>query len=181
MDDLKSTVTLVAPAKVNGIRKAAGATVTVSATLALQLAASGAISAELAEHLSEAFDTSETPLEDDFHQAVETAALDRIEELKIKNELEVANLLEKHGREIAEITAGYAAEQQKITDLLGEERAKASVLEGDLEAARRRYETAEEAAGEISGDLAKEKEARAVAEAKLAEIGATQKPAKATK
>lgn len=160
MDDLNGPVTLIAPAKVNGVRKPAGATVTVSATLALQLAASGAISAELAEQLSEAFDTSETPLEGDFNQAVEAAALEQVEELKIKHELEVTGLLEKHGKEIAEITAGYAAEQQKMTDQLNEEKAKRLVLQGDL---------------------AKQKEARAAVEAKLAEASATQKPAKSTK
>ena len=169
MDENKVSVPLISPAKINGVREPAGKTVTVSTTLALQLAASGAIPSDLAERLSDAIDMSDTPLEGDFQQAVEDAAAGRIEVLK-----------QKHGLEIVEITERYAAEQQKLTEQLNEASAKASVLEGDLAAAQRRYETAESSAVEISGDLAKEKEARAEAEKKLAEVTAskTSKPAK---
>ncbi|WP_320200499.1 hypothetical protein RMR16_008690 [Agrobacterium sp. rho-13.3] len=169
MDDKNVSVSLIAPAKVNGVREPAGKTVTVSATLALQLAASGAINPELAAQLSQALDMSDTLLESDFQQAVENAAVDRIEVFKVKYDLEHAKLIDS-----------YATEQREITDQLTEVSEKAAVLEGDLAAARRRYETAEEAAAEISADLAAEKTARAEAERKLADATAP-KPAKTAK
>ncbi|MDH0908029.1 hypothetical protein N5C66_06390 [Rhizobium pusense] len=156
MDENKVSVPLIAPAKINGVREPAGKTVTVSTTLALQLAASGAIPSDLAERLSDAIDMSDTPLEGDFQQAVETVAADRIEVLKVKHELEVAKLIEDH-----------AAELKALTDQSADANA---ILTADLAAAVKRAETAE-------GDLVAEKAARAEAEAKLAEKAtATPKP-----
>lgn len=79
MDDKTISVTLTGPAKINGTRKPSGATVSVSTTLALQLAASGVINPELARTLAEAM--QDTPLASDFEAAVEAAAAERVADL----------------------------------------------------------------------------------------------------
>ncbi|MCM2291088.1 hypothetical protein NAC44_01935 [Allorhizobium sp. BGMRC 0089] len=81
MSDLVS-VTLTGPAKIGGIRKPAGTTVSVSTMLALQLAASGVINPELAQSLSDA--VSATPLEHDFQAVVDAAVAERLAVLETK-------------------------------------------------------------------------------------------------
>lgn len=163
MDENKVSVPLIAPAKINGVREPAGKTVPVSTTLALQLAASGAIPSDLAERLSNAIDMSDTPLEGDFQKAVEDAAADRIEVLKVEHELEVAKLSEDH-----------AAELKALTDQSADTNAKIDSLTIDLAAAVKRAET-------VEADLAAEKAARAEAEAKLAEKATATPKTAATK
>jgi hypothetical protein len=90
MSDLVS-VTLTGPAKIDGRRKPAGTTVSVSTTLALQLAESRVINPELAQSLSDAM--SATPLESDFQAAVDKAVAERLATLDAKaaDELKAAN------------------------------------------------------------------------------------------
>lgn len=87
MSDFVS-VTLTGPAKIGGDRKPAGATVAVSTTLALQLAASGVINPELAQSLSDAVNA--TPLESDFQAAVDAAVAGRLEKVNAKAMLDAA-------------------------------------------------------------------------------------------
>jgi chromosome segregation ATPase len=75
MSEKTVSVTLTGPAKIAGHRKPAGATIEVSTTLALQLAASGVINPELAKSLSEAVNA--TPLESDFQAAVTSLEAER--------------------------------------------------------------------------------------------------------
>lgn len=91
MTEESISVTLTGPAKIDGKRKPAGTTVSVSTTLALQLAASGAINPELAKSLSEAVNA--TPLESDFQAAVDKAVSERLATLDAKSadELRAAN------------------------------------------------------------------------------------------
>ncbi|WCK24629.1 hypothetical protein [Agrobacterium pusense] len=153
MDDNTISVTLTGPAKVNGVREPSGKTVTVSPTLALQLAASGVINPELAERLSNALDMSDTALESDFQKAVEDAAAGRIDVLKADHLLDTATLENRifdltrdldHEKETV-LTA--VSDLQRKDNLLTEERQKVA----DLETA-----------------LATEKQARTDAETRLA-------------
>lgn len=112
MDEPTISVTLTGPAKVNGVREPSGKTVTVSPTLALQLAASGVINPELAEQLSNALDMSDTALESDFQKAVEDAVAGRIDELKAEHGLKVSELEEK----VAELEAELTTEKQAGAD-----------------------------------------------------------------
>ncbi|MCM2431959.1 hypothetical protein [Agrobacterium rosae] len=192
MDEQKHALTLTGPAKVNGIHEPAGRTVTVSATLALQLAASGAINPDLAAQLSEALDLSDTLLESDFQEAVEEAAAGRIELLGVEHMLEIATLenqLFDLSKELAESSTAVATSlsglneaRQRVTELENqiEQAPSITTLTTDLANAVNRAVTAETAAAEISGDLATEKAARAEAERKLAEATAP-KPAKTAK
>lgn len=72
MEDRKLSVILTGPAKINGVREPAGKTVTVTTSLALQLAASGVINSDQVEGAVLA-DLSDTPLETEFQQAVNDA------------------------------------------------------------------------------------------------------------
>jgi chromosome segregation ATPase len=157
MDDKEFSVTLTGPAKVHGVREKAGKTVTVSPTLALQLAASGVINPELAEQLSNALDMSDAVLEIDFQKAVEDAAAGRIDVLKADHLLDTATLENRifdltrdldHEKETV-LTA--VSDLQRKDNLLTEERQKVA----DLETA-----------------LTNEKQARADADTKLADAQA---------
>jgi hypothetical protein len=91
MTEKSISVTLTGPAKIDGKRKPAGTTVSVSTTLALQLAASNVINPELAKSLSEAVNA--TPLESDFQAAVDKAVAERLATLDAKaaEDLKAAN------------------------------------------------------------------------------------------
>lgn len=112
----KVNVTLTGPAKVNGVREPAGKTVTVSTTLALQLAASGVINPEAAQALSAAI--SETQLGSDFDAAVRAAvadreanwatAMDHFETMAEDREIALEKRLEKAGADIGELIASQA-------------------------------------------------------------------------
>lgn len=184
MDEQKHALTLTSPAKVNGIHEPAGKTVNVSATLALQLAASGAINPELAAQLSKALDLSDTLLESDFQDAVEDAAAGRIELLGVKHMIDIATLenqLFDLSKALAESSTAAATSlselndaRQRVIELEAqiEQAPSITTLTADLAAAVKRAATAEDAAGEIAADLATEKAARAEAEQKLAEATA---------
>ena len=74
MTDVRDiSVELTGPAKVYGVREPAGKTVTVSATVALHLAAAGVINPELATSIVAAAE----PLGSDFDSAVRAAVADR--------------------------------------------------------------------------------------------------------
>lgn len=154
MDEKTISVTLTGPAKINGVREPTGKTVTVSPTLALQLAASGVINPQLAEQLSNALDMSDTVLESDFQKAVEDAAAGRIDVLK-----------EQHGLEIQKIIAAAAGTE--------------AGLEGRLKEAVARAEAAEKTVTDLTADLAAEVKARTAAEKKAeglqAKLAKTQK------
>ncbi|AGN38700.1 hypothetical protein RHYG_00031 [Rhizobium phage RR1-B] len=154
MNEPNISVTLTGPAKVHGVREKAGKTVTVSPTLALQLAASGVINPELAEQLSDALDMSDTVLEIDFQKAVEDAAAGQIDVLKADHLLDTATL------------------ENRIFDLtheLDREKSAASTAVADLQ------EDLAEAGGKIADletALTTEKQARADAETRLADAQA---------
>lgn len=154
MDEQTIAVTLTGPAKIYGVREPAGKTVTVSTTLALQLAASGAINPELAEKLSGALDMSDTVLESDFQKAVEDAAAGRATVLKAEHDVEIQKLATAHAASVAD-------------------------LEKRLKEATERAEAAEKTVADLTVDLATEVKARTAAEkkaeglqAKLAKITA---------
>lgn len=114
MTEESISVTLTGPAKIDGKRKPAGTTVSVSTTLALQLAASGAINPELAKSLSEAVNA--TPLESDFQAAVDKAVSERLATLDAKaaDELKAANeRIAELERELSEKTKSEAAKPAK--------------------------------------------------------------------
>lgn len=153
MSELKHSITLTGPAKVNGIHEPAGKTVTVSTTLALQLAASGAIPPDLAERLSGAIDMSDTLLESDFREAVENAAAGRIELLKAENLLEVAAL------------------ENQIFDLTNEAAEHKSAWEktlSDLRDSGEELKVERQKIADLETELTSEKQAKADAEGKLA-------------
>ncbi|KJF67405.1 hypothetical protein [Rhizobium nepotum] len=152
MNDTKIDVTLTGPAKVNGIREPAGKTVSVSSTLALQLAASGVLDPALAEQLSRALDMSDTALESDFQQAVEDAAAGRIEVMKAENLLEVATL------------------ENKLFDLTKETEEHKSAWEkalSDLYDSRKELTAERQKVAGFETELAAEKQARTDADGKL--------------
>ncbi|BCH58521.1 hypothetical protein RvVAR0630_11450 [Agrobacterium vitis] len=108
MSDL-ITVTLTGPAKIGGQRKLAGATIAVSTTLALQLAASGVINPEVAQSLAEAM--QDTPLASDFQAAVDAAVAERITTLEIKTAEELATAqrrIDELDQETEDLTADLA-------------------------------------------------------------------------
>lgn len=152
MDEQKHAVTLTGPAKVNGIHEPAGRTVTVSATLAVQLAASGAINPDLAGQLSQALDMSDALLESDFQRAVEDAAAGRIDVLKAENLLEVATL------------------ENKLFDLTKETEEHKSAWEkafSDLYDSRKELTAERQKVAGFETELAAEKQARTDADGKL--------------
>lgn len=115
MSDLVS-VTLTGPAKIGGNRKPAGSTVSVSTTLALQLAASGVINPELAQSLSDAMNA--TPLESDFQAAVDKAVAERLATLDAKaaEDLKAANeRIAELERQLSEKAKPEAAKTTKTT------------------------------------------------------------------
>ncbi|CUX69307.1 MULTISPECIES: hypothetical protein [Agrobacterium] len=154
MDDKEFSVTLTGPAKVHGVREKAGKTVTVSPTLALQLAASGVINPELAEQLSNALDMSDTVLEIDFQKAVEDAAAGRIDLLKADHLLDTATLENRIFDLTHELDRERSAVGTAVADLQ-DELVEAGEKIADLETA-----------------LTTEKQAKADAETKLAEVQA---------
>ncbi|MDH0907401.1 hypothetical protein N5C66_00800 [Rhizobium pusense] len=161
MDEPNISVTLTGPAKVNGVREPTGKTVTVSPTLALQLAASGVINPELAERLSNALDMSDTALEGDFQKAVEDAAAGRIDVLKVEHLLEIETLNETVstlrndliGRTLSLNTA--LADLQTNEGRLVEERQKVADLEIRLTAEQQAKADAETRLAEAQAELAK--------------------------
>ena len=161
MDEPTISVTLTGPAKVNGVREPTGKTVTVSPTLALQLAASGVINPELAERLSNALDMSDTALEGDFQKAVEDAAAGRIDVLKAEHLLEIETLKETVstlrndliGRTLSLNTA--LADLQTNEGTLVEERQKVADLEIRLTAEQQAKADAETKLAEAQAELAK--------------------------
>lgn len=132
----KVSVTLTGPAKIHGVREPAGRTVTVSTTLALQLAASGVINPEAAQALSAAI--SETPLGSDFDATVRAAvadreanwatAMDHFETMAEDREIALEKRLEKAGADIGELIAAQAELEAKLTA----ETARADVAEKAL-------------------------------------------------
>ena len=151
MDEPTISVTLTGPAKVNGVREPTGKTVTVSPTLALQLAASGVINPELAERLSNALDMSDTALESDFQKAVEDAAAGRIDLLKADHLLDTATL------------------ENRIFDLTHElDREKSAVSTAVADLQDKLVEAGSKIA-DLETALATEKQARADAETRLAD------------
>ncbi|MCQ9145855.1 hypothetical protein [Ochrobactrum sp. BTU2] len=139
MEDRKLSVTLTGPAKIDGVREPAGKSVTVTTTLALQLAASGVINPDAVRD-AVSVDLSDTPLESDFQEAVERAA-------------------EEKAKALVEAAVSGAVEPLK---------AQITELKGDLSAMKARAETAEKAASDLETDLSTEKKARADADAELA-------------
>ncbi len=157
MDEQEFSVTLTGPAKVHGVREKAGKTVTVSPTLALQLAASGVINPELAEQLSSALDMSDTALESDFQKAVEDAAAGRIDVLKADHLLDAALL------------------ENRIFDLtrdLGREKSTVSTAVADLQAKDDQLVEARQKVADLEAELTTEKQAKADAETRLVEAQA---------
>lgn len=157
MDENTISVTLTGPAKVNGVREPSGKTVTVTPTLALQLAASGVINPELAEQLSNALDMSDTALESDFQKAVEDAAAGRIDVLKAE-----------HGLKVSEL-------EGKISDLSAElEGAKHAVETGlaDAHASSNQLKDVRQKVADLEAELTTEKQARTDAETRLADAQA---------
>ena len=157
MDEPTISVTLTGPAKVNGVREPSGKTVTVTPTLALQLAASGVINPELAEQLSNALDMSDTALESDFQKAVEDAAAGRIDVLKADHLLDTALL------------------ENRIFDLtrdLGREKSTVSTAIADLQAKDSQLVEARKKIADLETDLTTEKQAKADAETRLADAQA---------
>ncbi|BCH55276.1 hypothetical protein ACQZ61_06425 [Agrobacterium vitis] len=127
------SVTLTGPAKIDGQRQPAGATVTVSTTLALQLAASGVINPELAKSLAEA--VQDTPLASDFQAAVDAAVAERIATLESKTAEELATAQ----RQIAELdqeTENLTADLADAITRLGKADARVAELEKLLAAAQ---------------------------------------------
>ena len=139
MEDRKLSVTLTGPAKIDGVREPAGKSVTVTTTLALQLAASGVINPDA---VRDAFPVglSDTPLESDFQEAVDRAA-------------------EEKAKVLVETAVSGAAEPLK---------AEITELKADLSVMTERAETAEKSASDLKAELSTEKQARADAEAQLA-------------
>lgn len=154
MNEPNISVTLTGPAKVNGVREPTGKTVTVTPTLALQLAASGVINPELAEQLSNALDMTDTVLEGDFQKAVEDAAVGRIDVLKADHLLDTATLENRIFDLTHELDREKSAASTAVADLQ-ENLVEAGRKIADLEAA-----------------LTAEKQARTDAETKLAEVQA---------
>lgn len=117
MDDPKISVTLTGPAKIAGKRLPPGKTVTVSHTLALQLAASGVINPEVARTLAEAIS--------DVSDEITSGQEDRPAEMKAEVE---ARLREEIGDELAAALAEKAALVRLVRDLEdAEARAKAEI------------------------------------------------------
>ncbi|RSC36179.1 hypothetical protein EGT36_01915 [Agrobacterium sp. FDAARGOS_525] len=161
MDDNKVSVPLIAPAKINGVREPAGKTVTVSTTLAIQLAASGAIPCDLAERLSDAIDMSDTALESDFQQAVKDAAAGRIDVLKAENLVEVAHLenkifdLSRDLDQKKQTISAAASDLQEKENLLIEARQKVADLETELTGEKQVRTDAESKLAAAQAELAK--------------------------
>lgn len=161
MDEPTISVTLTGPAKVNGVREPSGKTVTVTPTLALQLAASGVINPDLAEQLSNALDMSDTALESDFRKAVEDAAAGRIDVLKAEHLLEIETLNETVsnlkndliGRTLSLNTA--LADLQTNEGRLVEERQKVADLEAALAIEKQSRADAETRLADALAELAK--------------------------
>ncbi|MGV1939519.1 hypothetical protein ACQZ5D_03520 [Agrobacterium sp. 22-211-1] len=161
MDENTISVTLTGPAKVNGVREPSGKTVTVTPTLALQLAASGVINPELAEQLSNALDMSDTALESDFQKAVEDAAAGRIDVLKAEHGLKVAELegqITGLSTELADhklaVEKGLAA-LNACSNQLKDERQKVADLETALTSEKQAKTDAETGLAEAQAELAK--------------------------
>ncbi|MCJ7996070.1 hypothetical protein J5N58_16755 [Rhizobium cremeum] len=164
MDD-KVNVTLTGPAKVNGVREPAGKTVTVSTTLALQLAASGVINPEAAKALSVAI-AEPPPLGSDFDAAVRAAVADR--------EANWATAMD-HFETMAEDTLNAAlADLQNKNGLLTEVEAKADTLQALLADAETKF-------SDLEARLTAEAARADAAEKALMEKPATAKPAKTPK
>lgn len=147
------SVTLTGPAKVNGVREPSGKAVTVTPTLALQLAASGVINPELAEQLSNALDMSDTVLESDFQKAVEDAAAGRIDVLKAEHGLKVAEL----ERQISDLSAELEGSKHAVETGLADAHASSNQLKEERQKI-----------ADLDAELTTEKQARTDAEAKLA-------------
>ncbi len=109
MSDLVS-VTLTGPAKIDGERKTAGATVSVPIKLALELAASGVINPDAAKSLSVAL--QDIPLASDFDAAVAASvaerdgywstAFDHFETMAEDREIALERRLEKAGQDLVD-------------------------------------------------------------------------------
>ncbi|MVA19505.1 hypothetical protein GOZ94_11150 [Agrobacterium vitis] len=125
MSDL-ITVTLTGPAKIAGQRKPAGATVAVSTTLALQLAASGVINPEVAKSLAEAM--QDTPLASDFQAAVDAAVAERIATLESKTAEELATA-QRRIAELDQETEDLTADLADAITRLGKADARVAELE----------------------------------------------------
>lgn len=134
MEDREISVELTGPAKVHGVREPAGKVITVSATLALQLAASGVINPEVAEQLSASLDLIASNRSGDVAGIVAAAVADRegnwataFDHFQTMAEDEIDKLQNR----IQELEADFANEQHKasvLTDELADEQRKASVL-----------------------------------------------------
>ncbi|MGV1803837.1 hypothetical protein ACQZ6A_18385 [Agrobacterium vitis] len=125
MSDLVS-VTLTGPAKIDGQRKPAGATIAVSTTLALQLAASGVINPEVAQSLAEAM--QDTPLASDFQAAVDAAVAERITTLESKTAEELATA-QRRIAELDQETEDLTADLAEAITRLGKADARVAELE----------------------------------------------------
>ena len=117
MEDRKLSVILTGPAKINGVREPAGKTVTVTTSLALQLAASGVINPDQVEGAVLA-DLSDTTLETEFQQAVNDAVSAALVPLTqerdaLKADFESAiTRAETAEKTVADLTADLATEAQ---------------------------------------------------------------------
>ncbi|MVA27056.1 hypothetical protein V6582_14885 [Agrobacterium vitis] len=158
MSDLIS-VTLTGPAKIDGQRKLAGATVAVSTTLALQLAASGVINPEVAKSLAEAM--QDTPLASDFRAAVDAAVAERIAELD---------------RETTNLAADLADEASRASSA----RTRAAELEDQLAAAQRQIVELDQETENLTADLADAITRLGKADARVAELEKLLAPAQAS-
>lgn len=114
MSDPKLSVTLTGPAKIDGQHEPAGKTVTVSHTLALQLAASGVINPDAAKALSDAI--ADTPLSSDFEAAVSAEVEKRLVDLKAVAE-ELREELSAAKADVAKLTESLTAEVNARAEL----------------------------------------------------------------
>ncbi|MGV2107817.1 hypothetical protein ACQZ4X_17305 [Agrobacterium vitis] len=158
MSDLVS-VTLTGPAKIDGQRKPAGATIAVSTTLALQLAASGVINPELAKSLAEA--VQDTPLTSDFKAAVDAEVA--LQVAKATEEMEAAQV------RIVELDLESAKALEKLT-----------VAQGELATAQRRIAELDQETEDLTADLADAITRLGKADARIAELEKLLAPAQAS-
>lgn len=148
MEDRKLSVTLTGPAKIDGVREPAGKSVTVTTALALQLAASGVINPDAVRD-AVSVDLFDTPLENDFQEAVDAAVSAALVPLTAERDTLINTVTELKD------------------NLLGRDMALKTALD-DLQTNEGRLEEERQKIADLEKDLSAEKQARADAEAQLA-------------